>query len=90
MGRRGRKWRLELKTRSWALMAGGVGSIEACRQLGIGRKTGYRGWQGRSSSLRCGDSTLPHLVVDDPVGTDRGPGTTTSGKNDGGDGSAWE
>jgi hypothetical protein len=24
------------------LLAAGVGSIEACRQLGIGRKTGYR------------------------------------------------
>ncbi|MFZ2175215.1 MAG: hypothetical protein WAW17_14535 [Rhodococcus sp. (in: high G+C Gram-positive bacteria)] len=37
MGRRGRKRRLDLETQYWAQLAAGVGSIEACRQLGIGR-----------------------------------------------------
>jgi IS30 family transposase len=50
MGRRGRKRRLELETRYWALLAGGVGSIEACRQLGIGRKTGYR-WRAECGGI---------------------------------------
>ncbi len=49
MGQRGRKRRLELEIRYRVLMAGGVGSIEACRQLGIGRKTGYR-WRAE-----CGE-----------------------------------
>ncbi|NHU49389.1 IS30 family transposase [Rhodococcus sp. A14] len=50
MGRRGRKRRLDLETQYWALLAAGVGSIEACRQLGIGRKTGYR-WRTENGGL---------------------------------------
>ena len=42
MGRRGRKRQLDVETRYWRLLAAGVGTVEACRQVGITRKTGYR------------------------------------------------
>ncbi|MFF4977971.1 transposase [Streptomyces sp. NPDC001083] len=42
MARRRRKRRLELEAEYWRLLAAGVGSVEACRRVGIGRKTGYR------------------------------------------------
>ncbi|MFF2255129.1 IS30 family transposase [Streptomyces sp. NPDC058142] len=48
--RRGRKRRLELEAEYWRLLAAGMGSVEACRQLGIGRKTGYR-WRSENGGL---------------------------------------
>ncbi|WP_457921048.1 IS30 family transposase [Streptomyces justiciae] len=51
MARRGRKRRLELEAEYWRLLASGVGSVEACRQLGIGRKTGYR-WRRENGGLQ--------------------------------------
>ncbi|MFF4020693.1 IS30 family transposase [Streptomyces sp. NPDC001843] len=51
MARRGRKRRLEVEAEYWRLLAAGVGSVEACRQLGIGRKTGYR-WRAENGGLR--------------------------------------
>jgi len=42
MTRRGRKRRLVLEDEYWKLILGGVPTVEACRQIGIGRKTGYR------------------------------------------------
>jgi IS30 family transposase len=42
MGRRGRRRQLDVETRYWRLLAAGVGTVEACRQVGITRKTGYR------------------------------------------------
>ncbi|MFE6849158.1 transposase, partial [Streptomyces sp. NPDC057686] len=51
MARRGRKRRLELEAEYWRLLAAGVGSVEACRQLGIGRKTGYR-WRAENGGLQ--------------------------------------
>jgi IS30 family transposase len=50
MGRRGRKRRLEVEDRYWELVLAGVGTVEACRQLGIGRKTGYR-WRAEQGGL---------------------------------------
>ena len=50
MARRGRKRRLGLEDEYWKLMADGVGTVMACRQLGIGRKTGYR-WRAESGGL---------------------------------------
>ena len=46
MARRGKKRRLGLEDEYWKLIADGVGTVTACKQLGIGRKTGYR-WRGR-------------------------------------------
>jgi IS30 family transposase len=50
MARRGRKRRLELESEYWLLLAAGVGTVEACRVLGIGRKTGYR-WRAENGGL---------------------------------------
>jgi IS30 family transposase len=50
MGRRGRKRQLVVEEEEddyWALVLGGVGTVEACRRVGIGRKTGYLAdWSG--------------------------------------------
>ncbi|MFJ1954648.1 IS30 family transposase [Streptomyces microflavus] len=50
MARRGRKRRLEIEAEYWRLLAAGVGTVEACKQLGIGRKTGYR-WRAESGGI---------------------------------------
>jgi transposase, IS30 family len=42
MGRRGRKRQLALEDEYWQLIFTGVGTVEACRRIGIGRKTGFR------------------------------------------------
>ncbi|MGW4824214.1 transposase [Streptomyces sp. NPDC004227] len=51
MARRARKRRLELEAEYWRLLAAGVGTVEACKQLGIGRKTGYR-WRAENGGLQ--------------------------------------
>nr|WP_222853715.1 helix-turn-helix domain-containing protein [Fodinicola acaciae] len=50
MGRRGRKRRLVIEAEYWRLLASGMGTAEACGQLGIGRKTGYR-WRAENGGL---------------------------------------
>jgi IS30 family transposase len=50
LGLRGRKRRLELETEYWRLLASGVGTVAACQELGIGRKTGYR-WRAENGGL---------------------------------------
>jgi helix-turn-helix protein len=47
MGRRGRKRQLEVEARYWQLIESGVGTVEACRRVGIARKTGYR-WRAEA------------------------------------------
>src|SRR5579862_1999180 len=47
MGRRGRKRRLGTEDEYWRLVLDGIGTAEACRRVGIGRKTGYR-WRAES------------------------------------------
>src|SRR4051794_31370082 len=42
MTRRGRKRRLVIEDEYWKLILDGVPTVAACRQVGIGRKTGYR------------------------------------------------
>ncbi len=56
MGRRGRKRQLDLKTEYWRLLASGVGTVAACKLLGIGRKTGYR-WRAENGGLPPGRFT---------------------------------
>ncbi len=51
MARRGRKRVLEREALYWSLLAAGVGTVEACRQVGIGRKTGYR-WRAELGGIR--------------------------------------
>lgn len=50
MALRGPKRRLELESEYWRLILSGVGTVEACRQVGIGRKTGYR-WRAENGGL---------------------------------------
>jgi IS30 family transposase len=50
MGRRGRKRQLVVEDEYWALVLEGVGTVEACRRVGIGRKTGYR-WRAERGGL---------------------------------------
>ncbi|WP_259465814.1 hypothetical protein [Rhodococcus opacus] len=40
MGRPDRKRRLALEDKYWKMMAAGLGTVEACRRLGIARATG--------------------------------------------------
>ena len=56
MGRPGRKRRLALEDEYWKLIGDGVGTVEACRRLGIGRTTGYY-WRAHRGGLAR--STLP-------------------------------
>jgi IS30 family transposase len=46
----GRERRLELESECWQLIMSGVGTVEACKQLGIGRKTGCR-WRMENGGL---------------------------------------
>ena len=50
MARRGPKRRLEVETEYWRLIMSGVGTVEACELVGIGRKTGYR-WRAENGGL---------------------------------------
>ena len=50
MGRRGRKRQLGLESEYWELLGSGVGTVAACKLLGIGRKTGYR-WRAENGGL---------------------------------------
>src|SRR5919202_2757018 len=50
MGRRGRKRQLDVEARYWQLLVSGVGTVEACRLVGITRKTGYR-WRAEHGGV---------------------------------------
>lgn len=50
MARRGRKRRLGIEDEYWQLILAGVGTVEACKLVGIGRKTGYR-WRAELGGL---------------------------------------
>jgi transposase, IS30 family len=50
MARRGKKRQLEVEARYWQLLAAGIGTVEACRQVGITRKTGYR-WRAEAGGV---------------------------------------
>lgn len=70
MGRRGRKRQLEIEDAYWTLILGGVGTVDACKRVGIGRKTGYR-WRaerGGAAPARVIDATRGRRYLS------RGPG----------------
>jgi transposase, IS30 family len=50
MGRRGRKRQLEVEAEYWQLLKAGVGTVAACRLVGITRKTGYR-WRAENGGI---------------------------------------
>jgi hypothetical protein len=54
LGRRGRKRQLELEDAYWRLVLAGVGTVEACRAVGIGRKTGCLGVVDEAVDHGCG------------------------------------
>jgi hypothetical protein len=64
MGRRGRKRRLGIEYEYWTLIAAGIGTVEACRLVGVGRKTGYR-WRG--GFLRCVSEMTRSQIVTSPL-----------------------
>ena len=51
MARRGRKRNLEKERLYWDLLAAGTGTVDACRQVGIGRRTGLR-WRRENGGIR--------------------------------------
>ncbi|MFC6020678.1 IS30 family transposase [Plantactinospora solaniradicis] len=50
MGRRGRKRQLDVEARYWQLLLSGIGTVQACRMVGITRKTGYR-WRAENGGV---------------------------------------
>ena len=65
MGRRGKKRQLEVEARYWQLIDSGVGTVEACRRVGITRKTGYR-WRAESGGVvpdRLSDAVRSHRYL---------------------------
>lgn len=50
MGRRGRKRDLSRELEYWELLASGIGTVEACRLVGVSRKTGYR-WRAEMGGV---------------------------------------
>lgn len=50
MGRRGRKRQFGRESEYWRLLQSGVGTVHACRAVGIGRKTGYR-WRAENGGI---------------------------------------
>ena len=50
MARRGRKRQLDVESRYWQLLLAGIGTVEACRIVGITRKTGYR-WRAENGGI---------------------------------------
>jgi hypothetical protein len=66
MGRRGPKRQLDVEARYWELLAAGVGTVEACRAVGITRKTGYR-WRaerGGLAPLELGETARSNRIED--------------------------
>jgi transposase-like protein len=50
MGKRARKRDLDREIRFWELIANGVGTVEACRGVGVARKSGYR-WRSEMGGV---------------------------------------
>lgn len=63
MARRGRKRQLGIEDEYWRLILSGVGTVEACRQVGITRKTGYGGAPNVVACHHCGSPKQPVLVA---------------------------
>lgn len=50
MGKRGRERDLDREVPYWELIASGIGTVEACRRVGVTRKTGYR-WRSEMGGV---------------------------------------
>jgi len=64
MAKRGRKRDLNRELRYWELLSQGIGTVEACRLVGVSRKTGCR-WRAEMGG--CADQEAGHLVRSLPV-----------------------
>jgi hypothetical protein len=57
MGTRGPNRRLDLEGEYWRLLSAGMGTVEACREIGVGRKTVNTAVRGQlasaPTSCRC-------------------------------------
>lgn len=71
MARRGRKRRPGIEDEYWQLIKAGVGTVEACTRVGIGRKTGYR-WRAE----RGGSGRYLSLLERQRIATQRRQGLT--------------
>ena len=58
MGRRGRKRQLDVEIEYRRLLATGVGTVEECTAVGIGRETGYR-WRAGTDRRDGQDGPVP-------------------------------
>jgi len=56
MAKRGRKRVLERELKYWELMGNGVGTVEACRLVGVSRSTGHR-WRAEMGGVISRSST---------------------------------
>jgi hypothetical protein len=61
MARRGRKRRLDVESEYWRLLLSGVGTVEACRRVGIGSKHPVRVRGGLSGCADTHDAVQWHL-----------------------------
>ena len=65
MARRGKKRQLEVEARYWQLLASGIGTVAACKLVGITRKTGYR-WRvevGGLTPVRLHEAVRSHRYL---------------------------
>jgi IS30 family transposase len=78
MARRERNRRLDVETLYWEMILAGVGTVEACRILGIGRKTGYRWRRARRRATdpagRGGKEQPVSVTAGTPANRDTAPG----------------
>lgn len=65
MARRGRKRDRTREIRYWELLSQGIGTIEACRLVGVSRKTGYR-WRAEMGGTSVRNH--PELILRGPRG----------------------
>jgi hypothetical protein len=64
MARRGRKIDIDREIRYWELLSQGIGTVEACRLVGVSRKTGYR-WRAEMGG--CAYQETSNRVLPLPV-----------------------
>jgi hypothetical protein len=58
LGRRGRKRRLTVEDEYWKLILEGVGTVEACRESGLGARPAIGGEPNAVACRRCASARL--------------------------------
>jgi len=62
MAKRGPKRELDLELQYWELLRLGLWTVEACRRVGVTRKTGYR-WRAESLERLGGGASCRESVA---------------------------